>query len=71
MAKPRRVFWQGRDEVSRLPRRFPATFPNGDDAANAGQTLPMGVTLFQPVDGIALGICSRFNPAPVAVNCLY
>ncbi len=58
MAKARGVFWQGRDEVSRLSRRLAITFPDRDDATNAGRTLPMGVTLFQPVDGIALGICS-------------
>ena len=58
MGKARGVFWQGRDEVSHLSRRLAITFPDRDDATNAGRTLPMGVTLFQPVDGIALGICS-------------
>ncbi len=70
MGKARGVFWQGRDEVPRLPCRLPATFPKRDDAANADQPLPMGMALFQPADGVALGVCSRFNPAPVAVNRL-
>ena len=31
MAKARGVFWQGRDEVSRLSRRLAITFPDRDD----------------------------------------
>lgn len=70
MRKARGVLWQGRDEVSRLPCRFPATFPKRDDATHAGQTLPMWVTLLQPVDGVALGVHARFNPALIGINRL-
>ena len=65
-----RVFWQRGDEISRSPRRLSATFPNRDDTANAGQSLPLGMMLLQPVCCVALGIGSGFNPAFIAINIL-